>query len=262
MSASKEQSNKRRISRKGKSRLVYIGLTLGVVTLAFLCVWLSALLFKSEENALMDVDHYVAVDIISSESVGDPLSLATRVALFSTCDEEGNGRAVLPDEIDEETALEQGRILWNAFLYASCGGRSTLPSGESYLDMIEYADCGAILRDFTNSETGARYALWCVQYWCDSAAGETYCLSVQFDSRTGEPLYLSCALFANINEDTRLAGMDTVAAQLGYSVDPALAEITENAAGCVVSLPLGDTLLLQKTCIYGSQFLFELKPAA
>ena len=94
-------ANRDRVTR---TRIVYIALTAGTVLVAFLLVLLNRGIFRLSERALYDDPKYEVVSIISANSIGAPLSLKTRVALYLGCERQGEERAVMPGELDAEAA--------------------------------------------------------------------------------------------------------------------------------------------------------------
>ena len=186
-------------SRVTRTRIVYIALTVGTVAAAFLLVLLNRWIFSLSERGLYDDPKYEAVSIISADSIGAPLSLETRLALFRRCERQGDERAVMPGELDERAVTERLKTLWSDVLNAHAK-RNRLLTGESVEAVLKKTRVQCTLRDFYNDETGAKLALWCAQAYCSADSGHTFCLSVQFDSRTGEVYSMSCSLFENVAE--------------------------------------------------------------
>lgn len=247
----------KKLTRKAVSRLVYVIMVLAVVGLSFLMVWISVLIFDAREDKMMDTEVYRAVNIVSAQNVGKPLSLAVRVQLFNGCEVEGEPRKKLPDELSEADAVSSALDLWYAILYSYSAGQSTLASGDSVSRLWENTKTTAVLRDYSNAETGAHYSLWCIQAYCDSESGQTYCMSVLLDSRTGDPMYLSCALFENINEVTYQCGIFALLTALGYGEEQNISWSDVNS-GRELTVDLGNGLKLVKTSEYGSQFIMHL----
>ena len=117
-------------SRVTRTRIVYIALTVGTVAAAFLLVLLNRWIFSLSERGLYDDPKYEAVSIISADSIGAPLSLETRLALFRRCERQGDERAVMPGELDERAVMERLRTLWSDVLNAHAK-RNRLLTGES-----------------------------------------------------------------------------------------------------------------------------------
>ena len=76
--------------------------------------------------------------------------------------------------------------------------------------------------------------------------GQVYCLSVQFDSRTGEAYSLSCALFDSVQTEQAASAIKLFLAADGYA--DSLAEqavLTPTAKGYTGTLRLPDGLKLE-----------------
>ncbi|MBQ5991995.1 MAG: hypothetical protein IJL62_05545 [Clostridia bacterium] len=186
--------------RVTRTRIAYIALTAGTVVVALLLVLLNRGIFKLSEKRLYDDPKYEAVSIISANGIGAPLSLETRVKLYLGCERQGEERAVMPGEMSETEVTEKLRELWSDTLrFHAPDGR--LKTGESVDSVLKKSRYSLTLRDFYNDTTGAKLALWCGQAYYDAGNGKVYCLSVQFDSRTGEAYSLSAALFGNVQPD-------------------------------------------------------------
>lgn len=185
------------LDREKRTRIAYIALTAGTVAIAFLLVLLNRWIFSLSESRLYDDPKYEAVNIISADSIGAPLSLDTRVTLFLQCEREGEERAVMPGELSADEITQKLGDLWSDTLSLHApGGR--LRTGETVDTVLRKSLYTVTLRDFYHDETGAKLALWCAQAYYNADSGRTYCLSVQFDSRTGEAYSLSCALYENV----------------------------------------------------------------
>jgi len=203
-------------SRVTRTRIAYIALTAGTVAVALLLVVLNRWIFRLSERGLYDDPKYEAVSIISADSIGAPLSLNTRVSLFRRCERQGDERAVMPGELDESAVTERLTRLWSDVLDAHAqSGR--LPTGESVDTVRNRTRILCTLRDFYNDETGAKLALWCAQAYYNANDGQTYCLSVQFDSRTGEAYAMNCALFANVADGLEKDVLGPFLAANGYA---------------------------------------------
>ena len=228
-------------SRVTRTRIVYIALTVGTVAAAFLLVLLNRWIFSLSERGLYDDPKYEAVSIISADSIGAPLSLETRLALFRRCERQGDERAVMPGELDERAVTERLRTLWSDVLNAHAK-RNRLLTGESVEAVLKKTRVQCTLRDFYNDETGAKLALWCAQAYCSADSGQTFCLSVQFDSRTGEAFSLSAALFANVQPDQYRAVAGPFLTANGYAdtlAEKAVFLSTEKGYAGTLTLPDG-----------------------
>lgn len=248
------------MKRSTKKLWVYIGISVGTVALAFLCVLASTLLYEASENALYGQHRYEVANIISSDGLGSPLSLKTRLSLFNLCQVEGDKRLPLPDEVDEKTVTEKALMLWNEALMAHSDEQGVMPSGDYASDLMGRVKVTATLRDFFNTDTSAKIALWCVQVYCDSGMEDaTYCLSIQFDSRTADPYTMSCALFSNILPSNNRVGFVSFCNALGVSdVDESGASIDWQEEGAYLRLTLPSGLVVQKTCRYGQEYSFKI----
>ena len=102
-------ANRDRVTR---TRIVYIALTAGTVLIAFLLVLLNRGIFRLSEASLYDDPKYEVVSIISANSIGAPLSLKTRVSLFTQCERQGEERAVMPGELDAASITEKLKDIW------------------------------------------------------------------------------------------------------------------------------------------------------
>ena len=244
-------ANRDRVTR---TRIAYIGLTAGTAIVALLLVLLSRWLFRVNERALYDDPKYEAVSIISANGIGAPLTLETRVALFLGCERQGEERAVMPGELGETAVTELLKALWQDTLaFHAPSGR--LRTGESVDAVLRKSRYTLSLRDFYNDETGAKLALWCGQAYYNADDGRVYCLSAQFDSRTGEAYSLSCALFENVREGQHTAAAGPFLTACGYA--DSLAEqavLTPTAKGYAGTLTLPDGLTLSITYHTNEQY--------
>ena len=240
--------------RVTRTRIVYVALTVGTVAVAFLLVLLNRLVFKLTEASLYDKTEYEVVSIISADSIGAPLSLETRVGLFRQCEREGAERAVMPNELGQQAILDRLRDLWNETLTQYANGEK-LYSGESLRTVQKKSRYSATLRDFYNDETGAKLALWCAQAYYSADNGQVYCLSVQFDSRTGDVYSETCALFKNLRADNVYGAMQLFLQANGYA-ESLLDRFkpTESGQGLSGSLRLPDGLTVHLTYTPGSQY--------
>lgn len=253
-------SARKPISRRTKSVLVYAGIAIATAAVAVLCVVVSGLVFEAEEAALYDREAYVSVSLSGAESIGEPLSLPTRLDLFHRCDTEGDERLPLPEELTRKEAAAIGTELWTAVIRAYAQGQSALPSGDDADRLISTAKTTAVLRDFYNNTTKAKIAIWCVQVYGTSVENETYCLSLLLDSLTGQPLSGSAALFDNVREDNATADIEAFVAALGFETEAALAAMHTKGTeyGILVTVPLSDELTLYKACYLDTQTIYTL----
>ena len=223
--------------RVTRTRIVYVLLTVGTVAAAFLLVLLNRLIFKLSESSLYDNTQYEVVSIISADSIGAPLSLKTRLDLFRACRREGSERAVMPGELSQSAILDK------------------LYSGESLRTVLKKSRYTATLRDFYDDETGAKLALWCAQAYCTADSGQVYCLSVQYDSRTGELYSENAALFKNLRLEDAQDVLEPFLTAHGY--DPSLSQRIELIAanrGYTGTLALPDGLMLTLSYMPDEQF--------
>lgn len=230
--------------RVTRTRIAYIALTAGTVLVAFLLVLLNRGIFKLSEKALYDDPKYEAVSIISANGIGAPLSLETRVSLFTQCERQGEERAVMPGELGETEIAAMIRELWSDTLTAHAPSGNL--GGESVENVLRKSRYTTTLRDFYNDGTGAKLALWCAQAYYDTGTGQVYCLSVQFDSRTGEVYALSCALFENVRAEQIEEAIKPFLVANGYA--DTLAEqavLTPTEKGYFGTLTLPDGLKLE-----------------
>ena len=240
--------------RVTRTRIVYVALTVGTVIAAFLLVLLNRLIFRLTESGLYDNIKYEAVSIISADSIGAPLSLETRIGLFRQCEREGAERAVMPGELSQSAILDKLKSLWEETLTLHAGG-DKLYSGESLRTVLKKSRYTATLRDFYQEETGAKLALWCAQAYYTADSGQVYCVSAQFDSRTGEVFSETCALFKNVRADRLKQILIPFLIENGYSdtiadrFDPIA---TEHGFSGTLTLP--DGLTVSVTVTIGEQY--------
>ena len=234
-------------SRVTRTRIVYIALTAGTVAIAFLLVLLNRWIFSLSESRLYDDPKYEAVSIISADSIGEPLSLGTRVTLFLQCERQGEERAVMPGELSEKEITERLKELWEdtLLLHAENG---KLKTGESVDSVLRKSRYTTALRDFYHDESGAKLAIWCAQAYFSANGGRVYCLSVQYDSRTGEVFSLSCALYENVRLSEPSDALIPFLTANGY-VDTLSREArmqqTEKGAAGTLTLPDGLTVSIR-----------------
>ena len=235
--------------RMTRTRIVYVTLTVGTVAIAFLFVLLNRLIFGLSESKLYGNPQYEVVSIISADSIGAPLSLETRVGLFRQCERESAERAVMPGEMAQSAVLDKLRSLWEETLSLHSDG-DKLYSGESLRTVLKKSRYTATLRDFYHEETGAKLALWCAQAYYTADSGQVYCVSAQFDSRTGEIFSETCELFKNVRADRLQTILIPFLIENGYSetladrFDPIA---TEHGYSGTLTLPEGLTVSVNVT---------------
>ena len=240
--------------RIGRTRIVYMLLTAGTVIAAFLFVLINQWIFRLAEANLYDRTEYEAVSIISADSIGAPLSTETRVNLFRRCTREGDERAVMPGELSAAAIRERLEELWHDTLETHAAN-GMLHSGESVSKILRQSRYETTLRDFLDDSTGAKLALWCAQAYITSADGQTYCLSVQFDSRTGEVFSETCALFSNVRESEATQALIPFLQANGYSETLAESSVPISTSyGCRGTLALPDGLVIAVTYASGVQY--------
>ncbi len=244
-------ANRDRVTR---TRIVYVALTAGTVLIAFLLVLLNRGIFRLSEASLYDDPKYEAVSIISANSIGAPLSLKTRVAMFLGCERQGDERAVMPDELDAAPIREKLRDLWEDTLrFHAPNGK--LVTGESVSAVLKKSRYTVTLRDFYNDETGAKLALWCGQAYYEAEGGRVYCLSAQFDSRMGDVYSMSCALYGNVLETLGTSAFEPFLTVNGYMESLAdRAALTQTQKGFSGTLTLPDGLKLSLTFDVNEQY--------
>ncbi|MDO4565349.1 MAG: hypothetical protein Q4C04_07035 [Clostridia bacterium] len=245
----------KKMSRNTKKLWVYLSIGVGTVALAFFCVFLSLLLYRSAEDSLYNQEHYSAINIVSIGTIGEPLELSTRLGIFDECEVEGDERLPLPAEITEAAAVAIARSLWNEILLQHADSEGILPSGDLVSDLLSKTRVTAVLRDFYNLTSEVKLALWSVQVYCDSAVEDaTYCLSIQLDSLTGEPYTISCALFSNILPENNQDGIEAFCTAIGMDADASGATVEDRENGTILRLTLSNGMIVQKTCYFGEQF--------
>ncbi len=240
--------------RNTRTRIVYIALTVGTVLVAFLFVLINRLIFKLSESGLYNKTEYEVTSIISADSIGAPLSRETRVGLFRQCEREGAERAVMPNELGQAEIIDRLKSMWNETL-ALHANDEKLNSGESLRTVLKKSRYTATLRDFYNEETGAKLALWCAQAYYTADSGQVYCLSVQFDSRTGDVYSETCALFKSVRADAAYVVLSPFLRANGYA--ESLLEAFDPIAtdrGFSGSLKLPDGLTVTLTYTIGEQY--------
>ena len=244
-------ANRDRVTR---TRIVYIALTVGTVAIALLLVFLNRWIYRLSERALYDDPKYEAVSIISANSIGAPLSLETRLALYRDCERQGEERAVMPGELGADDITAKMKELWSDTLdvYAPSGRLATKETADSVLRRSRYT---AVLRDFYNDATGAKLAIWCVQAYYDAGGGKVYCLSALFDSRTGEAYEVNCVLYGNVTAASAADAFKPFLTANGYAdslADQAI--LTQTAKGFSGTLFLPDGLTVTLTGAEDEQY--------
>lgn len=233
---------------------MYLGIGLGTVAAALLCVGISWILLGLRRSSFFNRPGYRTLEVERQETLGTPLSLSTRLDLFAQCEIEGPERLPLPEELSKKDVLLKTRELWEQYL-------GELYPEEDLSKIVAASKATALLRDFYNESTGARLSLWCAQVWYDTGT-VTQCLSLQLDSRTGEPLYLSAAFFS-AEADDPAAGVSLFARALGYELGEReldAMEVESNEQGYTAILPLGDGLMIEKVCQKGLQYTLRICP--
>ncbi len=244
-------ANRDRVTR---TRIVYIALTAGTVAVALLLVFLNRWIFRLIERSLYDDPKYEAVSIISANSIGAPLSLETRLALFRQCERQGEERAIMPGELSSEDVTAKMKMLWSDTLnvHAPSGRLATKESVDSVIRKSRYT---AVLRDFYNESTGAKLAIWCAQAYYDAGSGKIYCLSVLYDSRTGEAYEVNCVLYGNVGEERAKDAIMPFLTANGYA--DSLAEkaiLTPTERGFSGTLLLPDGIRVTLVYVTGEQY--------
>lgn len=240
--------------RVTRTRIVYILLTAGTVAAAFLFVLLNHWIFRLAEKNLYDRTQYEAVSIISADSIGAPLSTETRVDLFRRCEREGESRAVMPGELNAVAIRERMEVLWSDILKLHAKG-DRLISGDTVSTVLRRTRYEATLRDFYDDESGVKLALWCAQAFCTADDGQLFCLSVQFDSRTGEIFSESCALFRSVMSIEPKDALIPFLQANGYSETLTNDfSATETEYGCTGTLTLPDGLVVSLRFESGVQY--------
>ena len=160
----------------------------------------------------------------------------------------------MPGEIDEQAITERIKELWTdtLALHAPSG---RLITGESVDDVLRKSRYTATLRDFYNDDTRAKLALWCAQAYYTADNGRMYCLSVQYDSRTGEAYALSCALYGSVRDGQGADALIPFLTANGYADTlSARAALTTTEKGSVGTLLLPDGLTVSIVYVTGEQY--------
>lgn len=247
-----------RFSRTAKTRIVYIGLVVGTVAIAYLLVLLNFAVFRLTEKRLFSNEKYIATSIISAESIGAPLSRSTRAALYARCQSEGESRNILPDEHTEDEV----RARLESF-YTDClsihSKAGMLSDSDRLSDLSDATRYRVTLRDYYDMQTGAKLGIYSAQAYVESSSGVTYCVSMEFDSRTLDPYSVTVAFFDNITEErteqTRMLLLQT----LGYSaIDCPEVHRSEQSNGSTAVFRLPDGLNLNERVEAETQIVFTL----
>ena len=246
----------KKLTRRNKTTLLYVLICLVTAAAAFLCVLVSSLLLKAEERRLYDRPAYEPFSLESGTAVGAPLSLSTRIALFTASGTEGVQRYPLPDELNETEANGVVRAAFSALfadMMTAAGQDAELLAsvGASSQEVMALST----LRDYLTDD-GSRYSLWCAQAWMDLNSGDTFSLTVYLDSRTGQPLMSSAVLYP---QNAPLLGLADMAMRLGLGCDLNAARIEPEDSGQKVTLPLEGGFSLVKTISAdGSRFTIRV----
>ena len=245
----------RTMTRRNKTTLLYVLLCVGTAAAAFLCVLVSSLLLRTEENRLYDRPAYEPFTLETGTAVGAPLSLATRIELFNAVGTDSRQRNPLPDELTESEANAAVRAAFDTLfsdMMAAAGENDELRAAVEASREVRVLSS---LRDY-RTDDGSRYSLWCGQAWMDLSSGDAFSLTVYLDSRTGQPLMESAVLYP---QDAPYLGMQDMAARLGlgYDLDAVTMEATPD--GQRVTLPLTGGFALVKTITAdGSRFTIRV----
>ena len=253
---------KPRLSRKRKTQLLYFVLGFCIIGVSFLCVGVSAMLFRAGEDRLFDGDHYMAVNIVAAEDIGRPLPLTVRLGLYELARKGTVGTARIPyrDELSEAAALMQAGSLWEAIVQGHLPkGETSFSFGNTPAELNARVQYRSVLRDFYAADSGAALSLWIVQVYADNARRETVCLSVLLDSRTGDPYYVEFAGFDAVSRDSVTAGLSALCGSFGVTdLDLSRADIHTGEDRATVTIRLTDEISIKKTCVFGKTCIFEL----
>ena len=233
----------RMLTRRNKTTLFYTLLCVGTAAAAFLCVLISSLLLKTEENRLYDRPAYEPFTLESGTAVGAPLSLATRIELFNAVGTEGRQRNPLPDELTESEAIADLLAAWNQLYADMMTQAGSDPELSAAVAGSGDPRTSASLRDYLTDD-GSRYSLWCAQAWLDLSTGDAFSLTVYLDSRTGQPLMESAVLYP---QDAPRLGLQDMAARLGLTCDLSALTVEPDGDGQKVTVPLSGGFALTKT---------------
>lgn len=244
-------------TRQEKVRLVYAGIALGIAGLALTCVLISKLILDTRRSTFLNHPGYRPLIVENNRELGAPLSLPTRLDLLRQGEIEGPERLPLPEELNKKQILLKTRTLWEQLI------RETAPdaSEEDLTAFFSASKVSAVLRDFYNETTGARLALWCTQVWYESP-GNTICLSLQLDSRVGDPLTLNAAFYIT---ESPLFGIQAYAQALGYTLTEEdlshAVSAPQEDGSTLLTLSLDEALVLEKRIQPGVQFTLSVRLA-
>ena len=244
-------------TRQEKVRLVYAGIALGIAGLALTCVLISKLILDTRRSTFLNNPGYRPLIVENNRELGTPLSLPTRLDLLRQCEIEGPERLPLPEELNKKQILLKTRTLWEQLI------RETAPdaSEEDLTAFFSASKVSAVLRDFYNENTGARLALWCTQVWYESP-GNTICLSLQLDSRVGDPLTLNAAFYTT---ESPLLGIQAYAQALGYTLTEEdlshAVSAPQEDGSTLLTLSLDESLVLEKRIQPDVQFTLSVRLA-
>ncbi len=245
----------RTMTRRSKTTLLYTLLCVGTAAAAFLCVLVSSLLLRAEENRLYDRPAYEPFTLESGTAVGAPLSLSTRIELFNASGTEGSQRYPMPDELTESEANASVRAAFDTLfsdMMAAAGENEELRAAVEASREVRVLSS---LRDY-RTDDGSRYSLWCGQAWMDLSSGDAFSLTVYLDSRTGQPLMESAVLYP---QDAPYLGLQDMAARLGLGYDLTAVTMETTSDGQKVTLPLSGGFALVKTITAdGSRFTIRV----
>lgn len=242
-------------TRQEKVRLVYAGIALGIAGLALTCVLISKLILDTRRSTFLNHPGYRPLIVENNRELGAPLSLPTRLDLLRQCEIEGPERLPLPEELNKKQILLKTRTLWEQLI------RETAPdaSEEDLTAFFSASKVSAVLRDFYNETTGARLALWCTQVWYESP-DNTICLSLQLDSRVGDPLTLNAAFYTT---ESPLFGIQAYAQALGYTLTEEdlshAVSAPQEDGSTLLTLSLDEALVLEKRIQPGVQFTLSVR---
>lgn len=245
----------RKLTRRNKTTLLYVALCVGTGLAAFVCVLISSLLLKAEENRLYDRPAFEPFTLETGTAVGAPLSLSTRIQLFNAAGTEGRQRNPLPDELTESEANAAVLSAWNQLFADMMTQAGADPELSAVIDASGDVRTSASLRDYLTDD-GSRYALWCGQAWLDLSTGDAFSLTMFLDSRTGQPLMESAVLYP---QDAPTLGLGDMAARLGLGYDLDAAATEPDGTGTKLTLPLDSGFALVKTISAdGSRFTIRV----
>ncbi len=244
------------LTRKNKTTLLYVLICVCTAAAAFLCVLVSSLLLKAEERRLFDRPAFEPFTLESGIAVGAPLSLATRIDLFTAGSTEGSQRYPLPDELTEAEASAAVRAAFDTLFADMMAAAGPDPELQAAVEASpREVRALSTLRDYLTDD-GSRYSLWCGQAWMDLSDRDAFSLTVYLDSRTGQPLMASAVLYP---QDAPLLGLADMAKRLGLGCDLNAAVIEPEGAGLKVTLPLEGGFALVKTISAdGSRFTIRV----